>query len=124
MQIDGVREAQVEWRRQSELLADADAQGPAVYENGAMTRAGPLEHEFDRRVLYGIAMHRGKQARHANAGKCFGIPGARVHHRPRKEAVRMTVNGGAYRILIAGQARDERGAVDSVSVEFTGPSLG
>ncbi len=128
MQVDGVREAHVERGGQAEFFPDANAEDAAVDESDGVPCGGEIEDRRSSWIVHGVAVHGGEKAQAVEmAGGQGGLDAQedvlsrRVHHRVGGEAIRELGGGGDHRIVVTGDAGDNSGAIDAMTVEFGGP---
>src|ERR1017187_5065202 len=128
VQIDGVGEAHVERRRQTELLPNAHGEDAAVDEHGAAGHAGGfLEDRPHALVLHRVAVHGREEADGAQTA-CQGGTHApagvllqRIEHEVAEEPVRAGGHRRRHRGFVAGHAGDQRGLCHGVGVQFPHP---
>ena len=127
-----IAEPQIERRRQAELLADADGQHAAVHEHRRAVSAAAANTSLHPLIVQAIAVHRGKQAdaaqsavrrARARAGAATS-PAAGLNMKKPTKRERMAAGPRRDRLLVAGNARDERGARDAVPIELGDPAIG
>ncbi len=131
VQVDRVRVAHVEQRRQPELFTNAYAEHAAVHERGgAWMGRQHIQQRCGARILHQAAMHRGKKAQCVDVPAFQCAPGlsggsgrGRVHHHVAKEALGKLANRRDHRIGVAGNAGNERGLGNAVLIQFVNPGI-
>lgn len=126
-----IAEAEIERRRESQLLSDADGQHAAVREDhGAVIRRGreDVPHAF---VVQPVSVHRRKEADAAKALLAERLrepPGdgslRRVEHEKSDKPGRIPAYRRRDGLLVTRNARDEGGPVHGVAVESGDPPIG
>jgi hypothetical protein len=124
MQVEGIREAHIEWAGKAQFLADPHGQDAAVYEYRAVVRGRLLQCGLHSRVLNRITVHRGKEADRVQSADGDYMLGQWIDHGVREKAVRIgrgCRHGGSF---VGWDAGDEGRAVDSVAVQLPHPAVG
>ena len=125
-----IPQAEIERGRQAELPSDADGQHAAVDEHhGAVGRGGGKDIP-DPLIVQAVSVHRREQADAAQAQAAEGpsqpapdVPLRRVEHEEPDEPRGMPAHRRADGLLVAGDARDDRGPGDAVAIELRRPAI-
>ena len=126
-----ISEPQIERGRQPKLFPHSHGQHAAVHEHGSAVRGGRRKNLLHALIVQSEAVHGRKKANAAQAELAkrarkpgYDVAGRGIEHEEPDETGRVPLDRRRDRFLIAGNARDDCRACDSVPIEFRNPAIG